>query len=77
MCVRLVGSLLERLRQGFPVLRSSKPLERFDELNASLSERAIGKVIAFGLPEYLDLLQQQIGGLSSEIDEAYFSGGVG
>lgn len=76
MCVRLVGSMLERLRQSFPVLRSSKPLERFDELNASLSDRAIGKVIAFGLPEYLDLLQQQIGGLSTEIDAAYFSSGV-
>jgi uncharacterized alpha-E superfamily protein len=72
-CVRTVGLLLERLRQNYPVLRSSKPLERFDDLDASLAERSIEKVLAFGLHDYLDLLQQHIGGVSTEITRSYFA----
>ncbi|MBI3517158.1 MAG: alpha-E domain-containing protein [Proteobacteria bacterium] len=71
LCVRTVGSLLERLRQTYPMLRSTKPLECYDELDASLT-RAVAPLIAAGLHDYLDLLQQQLGGLSNEITRAYF-----
>ena len=71
VCVRTVGSLLERLRQTYPLLRSAKPLECYDELDASLT-RAVAPLIASGLHDYLDLLQQQLAGLSSEITRAYF-----
>jgi uncharacterized alpha-E superfamily protein len=71
-CVRTVGSLLERLRQTYPVLRSSKPLECYDELDVSLTDRSYARMIESGLPDYLDLLQQQLGALSSEISRAYF-----
>jgi uncharacterized alpha-E superfamily protein len=72
LCVRTVGALLERLRQTYPVLRSSKPLECHDELDASLTDRSFAKMIEFGLHDYLDLLQQQLGRLSNAITRAYF-----
>jgi uncharacterized alpha-E superfamily protein len=72
MGVRTVGTLLERLRQTYPVLRSSKPLECHDELDATLTDRSFAKMIEFGLHDYLDLLQQQIGKLSNAITRAYF-----
>jgi uncharacterized alpha-E superfamily protein len=72
MCVRTVGILLERLRQTYPMLRSSKPLEAYDGLDASLTDRAFAQMIETHLHDYLDLLQQQIGGLSNAITRAYF-----
>ena len=72
MCVRTVGTLLERLRQTYPMLRSSKPLEAYDALDVSLTDRGFARMIATHLHDYLDLLQQQIGGLSDEITRAYF-----
>jgi uncharacterized alpha-E superfamily protein len=71
-CVRTVGILLERLRQTYPTLRSSKPLECYDELDARLTDRAFVPQIASNLHDYLDGLQQQLGGLSDEIIRAYF-----
>jgi uncharacterized alpha-E superfamily protein len=71
-CVRTVGGLLDRLRQTYPVLRSSKPLECYDELDISLTDRSYAQMIESGLPDYLDLLQQQLATLSSEISRAYF-----
>lgn len=71
-CVRTVGILLERLRQSHPMLRSSKPLEHHDALDASLADGATVPVEAAKLHDYLDLLQRQIGGLSNEITKAYF-----
>jgi len=72
LCVRTVGTLLERLRQTYPVLRSAKPLECYDELDVSLTDRSYQRMIETGLHDYLDLLQQQIGKLSSAIGQAYF-----
>jgi uncharacterized alpha-E superfamily protein len=72
LCVRTVGTLLERLRQTYPVLRSSKPLECYDALDATLTDRSYAKMIAGSLHDYLDLLQQQIGALSTAIIRAYF-----
>jgi uncharacterized alpha-E superfamily protein len=71
-CVRTVGMLLDRLRQTYPTLRSSKPLESYDALDVSLTDGAYAKLLESRLHEYLDLLQQQIGGLSNEITRAYF-----
>jgi len=72
MCVRTVGSLLERLRQTYPMLRSSNPLEAYDALDVSLTDRGFARLIETKLHDYLDLLQQQIGALSTAITAAYF-----
>ena len=72
MCVRTVGILLQRLRQSHPMLRSSKPLEFHDALDGSLTDGAAVPIDPAKLHDYLDLLQQQIGGLSDEITKAYF-----
>ncbi len=72
MCVRQIDGLLTRLKSRYTLRRGSEAMEKVDELLATILNRPIEAVIAGGLHEYLDWVQQQLIGITAEIGHAFF-----
>lgn len=72
MCVRQIDGLLTRLKSRYTLRRGNEAMEKVDELLATILNRPIDDVIAAGLHEYLDWVQEQLLGISAEIGTAFF-----
>lgn len=72
MCVRQIDGLLTRLRSRYTLRNGSAAMERVDELQGALLSRTIDAIIADGLHEYLDWVQQQLIGVTDEVGKAFF-----
>ncbi len=76
LCTWLVQFHLTQLRSGYGLRSASAPLERLDGLRASLQERDIRQIIAGGLHEFLDGVQQELSLLYSDIATAFWEIGA-
>ncbi|CAO3406969.1 alpha-E domain-containing protein [Azospirillum largimobile] len=72
MCVRQIDGVLTRMRSRYDLRGGSAAMERVDELLAALLSRPIDAVLRDGLHEYLDWIQLQLSGITTEIAQAFF-----
>ncbi|UKJ74703.1 alpha-E domain-containing protein [Azospirillum brasilense] len=72
MCVRQIDGLLTRLKSRYTLRNGSDAMEKVDELLGALLARPIEEVIQLGLHEYLDGVQAQLCGITTEIGRAFF-----
>lgn len=72
MCVRQIDGVLTRMRSRYDLRGGSAAMERVDELLAALLSRPIDAVLRDGLHEYLDWIQLQLSGITTEIARAFF-----
>ncbi|BAI71919.1 hypothetical protein AZL_012810 [Azospirillum sp. B510] len=72
MCVRQIDGVLTRMRSRYDLRGGSAAMERVDELLAALLARPIEAVLRDGLHEYLDWIQLQLSGVTTEIAQAFF-----
>lgn len=72
LCVRQVEAHLGHLRRHYGLACVTESLERVEVLNALLSGKPLGHILATGLHEYLDLVQIHLQELAGAIGRAFF-----
>jgi len=72
MCVRQIDGQLTRMRSRYDLRGGSRAMEQVDELLAALLSRPIEAVLRDGLHQYLDWVQLQLSGITTEIAQAFF-----
>jgi uncharacterized alpha-E superfamily protein len=72
LCVEQMAWLLDQLRSRYGLRGTVAALERVEELRAALMGRAVGKIIADGLHQFLDGVQRDLILLAGEIGTAFF-----
>jgi uncharacterized alpha-E superfamily protein len=72
LCVREIGALLNDLRSRYGLRGGDDAAEELDRLGAVLGTLTITDILAQGLHEFLDLLQQQLIAVTRELSIAFF-----
>jgi uncharacterized alpha-E superfamily protein len=71
LCVRQMEWLVGQLRSRYQLRGGGKVQELLDGLRAMLVEHTIDDVVATGLHEFIDWIQQQLIAIAIEIEEAF------
>jgi uncharacterized alpha-E superfamily protein len=71
-CVREAGRLLGDLKSRYALRGGNDAAEELDRLRAVLGTVTIEEILAQGLHEFLDLLQQQLIAVSGNLSAAFF-----
>jgi uncharacterized alpha-E superfamily protein len=71
-CVREAGRLLGDLKSRYALRGGNDAAEELDRLRAVLGTLTIEEILAQGLHEFLDLLQQQLIAVSGNLSAAFF-----
>jgi uncharacterized alpha-E superfamily protein len=71
-CVREAGRLLGDLKSRYALRGGNDAAEELDRLRAVLGTLTIEEILAQGLHEFLDLLQQQLIAVSGALSAAFF-----
>ena len=74
LCTWLMQFHLTQLRTGYGLRSASGPLERLDGLRGSLAEGDIRHILASGLHEFLDGMQQELSLLYADIAASFWEG---
>jgi uncharacterized alpha-E superfamily protein len=72
LCVRRAESHLDDLRRIYGLGRADEAIEVAEYLRELLVEKPIGHILAFGLHDYLDIVQIHIQKLAAAIGRAFF-----
>ncbi len=72
VCLRQVETHLQQLRTAYGLRAAGPALERLDGLRDAMVEEGIGNILARGLHEFLDWVQQELLLLGADIASAFW-----
>ena len=72
VCLRQIETHLQQLRAAYGLRAAGPALERLDGLRDAMVEEGIGNILARGLHEFLDWVQQELLLLGAEIGAAFW-----